>query len=84
MTFTLVLLYDQFTFVSLFAFFSRKDLFLCYFLVKFSFNFGVIDVCKVCLCGTLGAIQVLRNAVGVGGCQLSQKKVLRRCRVQRY
>ena len=24
----------------------------------------------------LGAIQVLRNAVGVGGCQLSRKKAL--------
>ena len=32
-----------------------------------------------------GAIQVLRNAVGGGGgCQLSQKKALRRCTVQCY
>ena len=31
-----------------------------------------------------GAIQVLRNAVGGGGCQLSWKKALRRCTVQRY
>ena len=33
----------------------------------------------------LGAIQVLRNADrGGGGCQLFQKKALRRCKVQRY
>ena len=32
----------------------------------------------------MGAIQVLRNAVGVGGCQLSPKKPLQRCTVQRY
>ena len=31
-----------------------------------------------------GAIQVLRNAVGVGGCQISLKKALRRYAVQRY
>ena len=32
----------------------------------------------------LGAIQVLRNADGGGGCQIFRKKVLRRCKVQRY
>ena len=29
-----------------------------------------------------GAIQVLRNADGVGGCQIFRKKALRRCKVQ--
>ena len=29
----------------------------------------------------LGAIEVLRNAVGGGGCQLSRKRALRRCTV---
>ena len=33
---------------------------------------------------TKGAIQLLRNAMGGGGCQLSQKNALRRCKVQRY
>ena len=27
---------------------------------------------------------MIRNAVGGGGCQLSRKKALRRCTVQRY
>ena len=31
----------------------------------------------------LGAVQVLRNVMVVGGCQLSRKKALRRCKVQR-
>ena len=31
-----------------------------------------------------GAIQVLRNADGVRGCQIFQKKALRRCKVQCY
>ena len=32
----------------------------------------------------IGAIQVLRNADGGGGCQIFQKKALRRCKVQCY
>ena len=32
----------------------------------------------------IGAIQVLRNADGVGGVRFSGKKVLRRCKVQCY
>ena len=32
----------------------------------------------------LGAIQVLRNADGGGGCQIFWKKALRRCKVQHY
>ena len=32
----------------------------------------------------IGAIQVLRNAEGGGGGHIFQKKVLRRCKVQRY
>ena len=31
-----------------------------------------------------GAIQVLRNADGGGGCPIFQKKTLRRCKLQRY
>ena len=42
-------------------------------------------VLGLCLDFGLGAIQVLRNAVGGGGgCQLSRKKALRRCTVQRH
>ena len=33
---------------------------------------------------TLGAIQVLRNADGGGGCLIFWKKALRRCNVQCY
>ena len=36
------------------------------------------------LSGGYGAIQVLRNADGVGGCQIFRKKALRRCNVQCY
>ena len=36
-----------------------------------------------CIASYYGAIRVLRNAVGGGGCQLSRKKALRRCTVQR-
>ena len=32
----------------------------------------------------LGAIQLLRNADGGGGCQIFLEKVLRRCKVQCY
>ena len=32
----------------------------------------------------LGAIQVLRNADGGGGCQIFREKELRRCKVQCY
>ena len=32
----------------------------------------------------LGAIQVLRNADGGGGCQIFREKALRRCKVQCY
>ena len=32
----------------------------------------------------LGAIQVLHNADGGGGCQIFRKKTVRRCKVQRY
>ena len=32
----------------------------------------------------IGAIQVLRNADGGGGCHIFWKKALRRCKVQRY
>ena len=32
----------------------------------------------------LGAIQVLRNADGGGGCPIFRKKALRRCNVQCY
>ena len=34
--------------------------------------------------GVLGAIQVLRNADGGGGCQVFRKIALRRCNIQRY
>ena len=57
-------------------------------LFRFSFSNQVIQ-CNIAQCCltvftfTLGVIQVLRSAVGVGGCQLSREKALRRCTVQR-
>ena len=33
---------------------------------------------------TLGVIQVLRKAVGGLACQLSRKKALQRCKIQRH
>ena len=39
---------------------------------------------KQMMCIYIGAIQVLRNADGGGGCLIFWKKALRRCNVQCY